>query len=302
MSPTSSESLRESYARDGYVVVPQVLSREECGALVARTEGLMRGEVRDTRVRPNQIQTQFGAGNGVKMVKLSQLTASDPVFGELASRPSVVDVVETLIGPGARIFRDVLIVKPGRTGGPVSYHQDSAYWDVEPKALVSCWVALTDVAADGSCLEVIPGTHDRSRPHGLYLRGRHPLPQPVVSALRKAVSYAGTGDNPGEAGGSTAVWKLKRLVLAQATRYLPVLGDLQDYRVRLEEVASARTLSLPLRAGDAVFFHSLLLHATGPNRSERTRYAPIISYMSRDARFVGRGKADFRPARREQAA
>jgi ectoine hydroxylase-related dioxygenase (phytanoyl-CoA dioxygenase family) len=302
MTPVSPESLRDAYTRDGYVVIPQVLSREECASLVARTDGLMRGEVRDTHVRPGQIQTQFGTGNGVRMVKLSQLTASDPVFGELATRPAIVDVVETLIGPGARIFRDVLIVKPGRTGGPVSYHQDSAYWDVEPRALVSCWVALTDVAADGSCMEVMPGTHDRPRPHGLYLRGRHPVPEPIVTALRKAVSYAGTGDNPGEAGGSTAVWKLKKLVLAQATRYLPILGDLQDYRVRLEEVDPARSIKLPMRAGDAVFFHSLLLHATGPNRSDRTRYAPIISYMSREARFVGRGKADFRPARREQAA
>ena len=91
------------------------------------------------------------------------------MFREVATRPGLVDVIEALLGPGSRRFRDVLVVKPARTGGALSYHQDSAYWDVEPKALVSCWIGLGDVRADGSCLSVVPGTQTREIEHALYL-------------------------------------------------------------------------------------------------------------------------------------
>src|SRR5690606_20482063 len=128
---------------------------------------------------------------------------------DLAHRDAVVDVVETLLGPGARLFRDVVVVKPARTGGRFSYHQDSAYWDVEPKALVSLWVALTDAPVDAGCLQVVPGSHRALRPHGLVRRDRVTVPRAISDGLRRAVSRAGTGDNPGGAGGDPRLWRAK---------------------------------------------------------------------------------------------
>jgi phytanoyl-CoA hydroxylase len=50
----------------------------------------------------------------------------------------------------------------------------------------------------------------------------------------------------------------------------------------------ARTLSVPLEPGDVLVFHSLLLHASQPNRSEQDRRACINTYKSPDLVFVGR--------------
>ena len=281
---------RETYTRQGYVVARGLVSRKESAELVAYADGLLLED------GAGRIQRQFGRTGEAQLVKINQLTEKDPVFSTLARRPEIVDIVEMLVGPGARIFRDVLIVKPAGTAGTVSYHQDSAYWDVEPPALLSCWLALTDADTDSSCLRVIPGSHERRREHGLVLRGRT-LPRPLVSALRALVSYAGTGDNPGGAGGNKLLWALKRFVLAGATSRLPSLGELQDYRTLPHEVDLAVEQVLPVQAGDAIFFHSLLLHGSGPNRSPHARLSPIISYMPAEARFVGKGNASFPIAR-----
>jgi ectoine hydroxylase-related dioxygenase (phytanoyl-CoA dioxygenase family) len=289
-------ALRESFERDGFVVVRGLLPRAAVMALRARAESLVRGAGGE-RPQP-YMQTAFDGAGAVKLIKVSGLVERDPQFSDLGTDDRLVDVVEALLGAGSRRFRDVLIVKPARTGGVFSYHQDSAYWDVEPKALVSSWIGLGDIAADGSCLSVVPGTQTGFVEHGLYLRGRYAVPRPITRALRALVSVAGTGDNPEAAGGNTLMWKAKRWLLADTTRYAPALNDLQDFRVPPNAPETAREVLLPVAAGDVIFFHSLLWHASGPNRSEVTRFAEIVSFMGPTARFVGRGAAEFPLARR----
>jgi ectoine hydroxylase-related dioxygenase (phytanoyl-CoA dioxygenase family) len=287
-------ALRETFQREGFVVVRRLIPRADILALRAHAEALVRN---DDGTSGQLMQTAFDANGAVKMVKASGLAERDPQFHALATGSGLVDIVETLLGPRCRRFRDVMVVKPAHTGGALSYHQDSAYWDVEPKALVSCWIGLGDVAADGSCLSVVPGTHTSDDEQTLLLSGKYEVTRPLNRTLRRLVSLAGTGDNPQGAGGSVAAWKAKRWILAETTKYVPALFDLQDFRVPPDALQSRREIFLPVEAGDVVFFHSLLWHASGPNRSATTRYAEIISFMGDEARFVGRGRAQFPLAR-----
>jgi ectoine hydroxylase-related dioxygenase (phytanoyl-CoA dioxygenase family) len=292
----SDQELRESYEQEGYVTVRNLFLRKEILALRTYAEALV--SPREDATAPYYIQTTFNAEGAVKLIKASGLAEHDPRFRDLATHPELVDIVETLLGAGTKRFRDVMVVKPGRTGGALSYHQDSAYWDVEPKALVSAWISLGDVSADGSCLSVVPSTHTREVEHGLYIRGRHQVPQPITRTLRRLVSLAGTGDNPIGTGGNLAAWKAKRWLLAEATKYASVLFDFQDFRVPPSALQNEREVFLPVHAGDVVFFHSLLWHASGPNRTTETRFAEIISFMGPTARFLGRGNGNFPLARR----
>jgi ectoine hydroxylase-related dioxygenase (phytanoyl-CoA dioxygenase family) len=285
------------YERDGYVVVRELIAPPEAAALAGEVRGILAGTPRADVAR-SQVQHQYGARRTLRTTKVSQLTRTTTTFAELAHRGDVVDVVEALIGPGARLFRDVVVGKPARTGGRFSYHQDSAYWDVEPKALVSVWVALTDAPLEAGCLNVIPGSHTVLRRHGLVLRDRLPVPTRISDGLRRIVSRAGTGDNPGVAGGDPRLWKAKSLVLSSATRWLPILADLQDFRVLPRALDGGEAVPVPLAAGDALLFHSLLVHGSGPNTSDHDRYAAIVSYAPAGARFTGHGVADLPPARR----
>jgi hypothetical protein len=257
---------------------------DEAAALVAR--------------RAPGVQLQWTRQGEVSLVKIPQLAERSDSFSDLAHDPRVVDVVEELIGAGARLFRDVVVGKPARAGARLSAHQDSAYWDVEPKALVSAWIALTDAPDGRSPLELVPRTHRGLLPHGLVLGDRFELPALVVKALRRAVSAAGTGDNPEASGGSQPLWKLKTLVLTRATRVAPWLASLQDYRVLPSALAALEPVLLPVAAGDAVFFHSLIVHGTPPNQTEADRFAHIVSYMPAGARCKSLGGEHFPAARR----
>jgi ectoine hydroxylase-related dioxygenase (phytanoyl-CoA dioxygenase family) len=287
-------AMREEWQRDGYVICRGLLPRELVCAAAAHLEAEVLDENRRKPEVAMRVQATFGTSGAMSMAKVNGLVEVDEIIGGLARRPEVVDVIEALLGVGARRFRDVLIVKPPHSSGVFRYHQDSAYWDVEPKALCSAWIALGDVPVEASCLTVVPGSHAQLVPHTLYV-GRRRLPSLVVRALRGAVSMAGTGDALGAAGGNLVLWRLKKLVLHAATTRLPWLAQLGEYQVPPEEIG--REVALPVQAGDVIFFHSLLLHASGPNTSAQPRYASIVSYMGPDARFVGRGRADFPLAR-----
>jgi hypothetical protein len=62
------------------------------------------------------------------------------------------------------------------------------------------------------------------------------------------------------------------------------IGDLRD-----------QTFYVPLRAGDTLLFHSLLLHASEPNRSNRDRRVVIISYKRPSLRWIGKGEPEDSP-------
>ena len=48
----------------------------------------------------------------------------------------------------------------------MSWHQDAAYWGLEPEEVVTAWVALSPSNAESGCMKVLPGSHfDSHIPH-----------------------------------------------------------------------------------------------------------------------------------------
>ncbi|MSO41411.1 MAG: phytanoyl-CoA dioxygenase family protein [Solirubrobacterales bacterium] len=84
---------------------------------------------------------------------------------ELATRPSVLDLVEDLIGHDILVHTTTLFRKRPRDPAFVSWHQDDFYWGLDAPSLVSAWVALSDSTTENGCMRVLPGTHRRRLPH-----------------------------------------------------------------------------------------------------------------------------------------
>jgi len=69
------------------------------------------------------------------------------------------------------IFGDDLMVwnsyfwnkQPG--GKEVPWHQDIAFWPLEPQLTLTAWVALDRIDRDNSCVQIIPGSHRELLPH-----------------------------------------------------------------------------------------------------------------------------------------
>lgn len=78
---------------------------------------------------------------------------------EFSRHPAVLDVVEDLIGPNIMVLSSRFWMKPGRDGSYVSWHQDSAYFGLDPHELVTVWLALTDSTPENGCVRVLRGSH-----------------------------------------------------------------------------------------------------------------------------------------------
>ena len=74
---------------------------------------------------------------------------------------SVLDVVESLIGPDIALWSSHFISKPAGTGMRVPWHEDSAYWGkvLDPMEVVTVWLAIDPATTENGCMRVIPRTH-----------------------------------------------------------------------------------------------------------------------------------------------
>lgn len=82
-----------------------------------------------------------------------------PWIVELGRNPNILDAVESLIGPNIMLFGASVFAKGGMDKSYVSWHQDSAYFGLQPHEEITAWVALTDSHAANGALQVLPRTH-----------------------------------------------------------------------------------------------------------------------------------------------
>ena len=279
-----SDAAIAQYHEQGYCVLEAAVSpRELSAALRSLTEKTSTAAVNQSH--------RYNKEGRVDFKKISNLAKQNDAVRSLACNPDVVAAVEALLGQRALLFRDVMIIKPAQDGAHLDFHQDSEYWDIEPRSLISAWFTFRDVGPEDGCLQVIPGSHKNLYPHDILLADKRPLPQSVTSVLRKMASLAGTGDS--DASGFSPARKLKNHVLGALTRHANFLARLQDLHARVSAEEKQRAVNLPVRAGSVILFHSMLLHASTPNTSDRDRPAYIASYMGDQSTFCGLGEPEF---------
>ena len=72
-----------------------------------------------------------------------------------------------------------------------------------------------------------------------------------------------------------------------------IFGETAELHARVPDQEKCCEISLPVRAGSVILFHSMLLHASHPNSSDRDRLAYITSYMGADYTFGGSAIQNF---------
>jgi len=154
----------EAYHRDGYVVVEDLVSPEELEALRNRLReythgGRPPGSIRvqiEPRIQRGELQVEH-PGDGIR--KLEGLVEGDDLFQRLGLHENIVSIIEQIVGPDIKMFRNALLMKPPEVGSAKGMHQDSPYWPIEPMDLCSCWFPLDEATPENGCMAVIPGWH-----------------------------------------------------------------------------------------------------------------------------------------------
>ncbi|WP_028238254.1 phytanoyl-CoA dioxygenase family protein [Stutzerimonas azotifigens] len=133
---------REHFQTHGYLYPLDALSRDEAAGCLRRLE---------------DIEHELGE-DPQKYLKIKAHLAA-PWLVELAMHPAILDAVESLIGPDILLFGSSLFAKHAHDPRFVSWHQDSAYYGLDPHQEVTAWLAFTDATRENGCMRVLPGSH-----------------------------------------------------------------------------------------------------------------------------------------------
>jgi phytanoyl-CoA hydroxylase len=134
-------SLLEPYQRDGLAIARAVIDHDLVEEGRQHIDWLMK---RYPDLRPEQLH--------------HNLMAKDAFWVRLISDERLLDVVEAFIGPNIALFASHYIAKPPYTGEAVLWHQDGAFWPLQPMEVITIWLSLDRVTPENGCMRVIPGT------------------------------------------------------------------------------------------------------------------------------------------------
>ncbi len=180
---------RETFARDGFAIVDNVLDAATIDAARERFEPLFRGEF-ETGLQPDEWNWRAGRDSDTLTRQICNGWKSDRVVAAIVLRQDIGRACATLRGwPGARINQDNVIWKPPGAKA-LGFHQDDSYqgW-VVPNEMMTCWITLDDTRADQGTIEYVRGSHlwPLSPPIGQFHAPDDPL-----TDLRYAAEHAGT--------------------------------------------------------------------------------------------------------------
>jgi len=81
--------------------------------------------------------------------------AHSPWFNELIRHPRILDAVEDVIGPDILVWTSTFFIKEPGSKTFAAWHQDGAFFGLEPNVQVCAWVALTDASREAGCMEML---------------------------------------------------------------------------------------------------------------------------------------------------
>jgi phytanoyl-CoA hydroxylase len=180
----------ESFERDGYLVLPEMISVDECDRLRARTAEMLDevdpadiaavfstdtedANVRDAYFLESAAGMKFfweaeavnidGSLNRPKHLAVNKFGHAmhdlDATYDRFTRHTGLGDVATDLGYADALLTQAMYIYKQPGIGGEVVLHNDHAFLWTEPMRTMGFWVALEDATLDNGCLWAEPGGH-----------------------------------------------------------------------------------------------------------------------------------------------
>jgi ectoine hydroxylase-related dioxygenase (phytanoyl-CoA dioxygenase family) len=155
-----TDEQRQSFARDGFVVVPEgFVDEATVERLGARFEPLFAGEY-PTGIRPDEVNWVSGRDPDDRTRQICNGWKADPVLATQVLSERTGRLAAELMGwDGVRLVQDNVIWKPPGTKS-LGMHQDGSYLDyLVPPEMITCWIALDDTSAEAGTITYAAGSH-----------------------------------------------------------------------------------------------------------------------------------------------
>ncbi|RWS14159.1 phytanoyl-CoA dioxygenase: peroxisomal-like protein, partial [Dinothrombium tinctorium] len=154
---------RTEYENNGFLVIRNMLSKEECEKYSQRFRDIANGKVKAPgMIIQKDISFVKEQRNENTVYKLQELFCDEVLF-EYCKHNAILEYAECFAGPNLMAIHTMLINKPPDLGTKSSrhpLHQDLHYFPLRPANRIVCaWTALERVTRENGCLVAIPGTH-----------------------------------------------------------------------------------------------------------------------------------------------
>jgi ectoine hydroxylase-related dioxygenase (phytanoyl-CoA dioxygenase family) len=136
-------------------------------------------------------------GGALRQEQLKYLHLCFPWAFELAVHPTVLDAVESLLGPDLLVHGSSVFYKAPDGRDFVAWHQDGYFLGLNPPKYATAWIALTESVAANGCLRVIPGSHTSRLAHEEYRLEGNQLSLSIVDIVDESAAVDVTL-SPGE--------------------------------------------------------------------------------------------------------
>jgi non-heme Fe2+,alpha-ketoglutarate-dependent halogenase len=149
-----SQQQRGFYEENGYLFPLRVFSDSEAAEFRRQfDEYTDQNKDRLSKLIPRERRTVYA---------LTHLSL--PWVYQIVSHPGVLDAVEGVIGPNLLVWGSDWFVKFPGDAAYISWHQDGAYWGLQPPQVTTAWIALSPSTLESGCMQVMPGTQKTQLP------------------------------------------------------------------------------------------------------------------------------------------
>jgi len=147
------------YQRDGYIVVPDVLSAQDVQELRRVTDEFVEAS-RQTLQHTDVFDLEPGhTALQPRLRRIKTPHAQHPTYARLVRHPGIIAVLQKLWGPNIRFDMSKLNLKAAGFGSPVEWHQDWAFYPHTNDDLAAVGIMVDDFTTDNGSMLVIPGSH-----------------------------------------------------------------------------------------------------------------------------------------------
>jgi phytanoyl-CoA hydroxylase len=150
----------QSYRRDGYLLVENVLSASELATLRRVTDELVAASHAVTEHNHVYDLEPTHTPEAPRVRRIKEPHNAHPAFRDIAFSRKIADILTPLIGPsGLRFQTGKLNMKSAGYGAAVEWHQDWAFYPHTNDDLLAIGIYLDDCGPDNGPLMVIPESH-----------------------------------------------------------------------------------------------------------------------------------------------
>jgi phytanoyl-CoA hydroxylase len=173
-----SDAQFAAYRRDGFVVVPDVLSPAEIAELRAVTDEFVRASAKVAANDEIYDLEDSHSATEPRVRRIKAPHAHHEAYKRASRHPGIVVLLEQLWG-SVRYDTGKLNLKSAGYGAPIEWHQDWAFYPHTNDDLAAVGIMLDDFTMENGPMMVIPGSHkgpvfDHHGPDGRFCGAMDP--------------------------------------------------------------------------------------------------------------------------------